>query len=257
MAPPAYYLKRGLSVAILEKGHVACEQSSRNWWIGAAIRNAIAKRTAALGALHVAVGRAHARYQSGSRLSIAAVSSYATHRRGCARGLGKVARGLSGHDVETRMLSRAEVAERVSKRSDKWVATYSERDGKANLRSIRAGYRPRRLEFWAPRSTRDAPRGRIDLTNGKIAGVHRKRATSEPTRCFRRRRLVLAPSAARDQFPRRQHPADRAVAPTPTINIGKAVSTSYCTITRRLDGSYTLASSGKANLEDHPPGYPV
>ena len=28
----AYYLaKRGLSVALLEKGHVACEQSSRNW----------------------------------------------------------------------------------------------------------------------------------------------------------------------------------------------------------------------------------
>ncbi|TIU83717.1 MAG: FAD-binding oxidoreductase, partial [Mesorhizobium sp.] len=28
----AYFLaKRGLSVALLEKGHVACEQSSRNW----------------------------------------------------------------------------------------------------------------------------------------------------------------------------------------------------------------------------------
>jgi glycine/D-amino acid oxidase-like deaminating enzyme len=35
-------------------------------------------------------------------------------------------------------------------------------------------------------------------------------------------------------------------------NFGEAISTPYCTITRRLDGSYTLAISGKANLEMTP-----
>lgn len=43
-----------------------------------------------------------------------------------------------------------------------------------------------------------------------------------------------------------------ALQSTPMENIGEAISTPYCTITRGLDGSYTLAISGKANLEITP-----
>ncbi|MGY4378885.1 cation diffusion facilitator CzcD-associated flavoprotein CzcO [Bradyrhizobium sp. i1.3.6] len=42
----AYHLaKKGLSVALVEKGHVGGEQSSRNWGVGAASRAAPVRRS--------------------------------------------------------------------------------------------------------------------------------------------------------------------------------------------------------------------
>jgi hypothetical protein len=97
-----------------------------------------------------------------------------------------------------------------------------------------------------------AARG-IDLANGRIAGVHTEKGyiKTSAVLCsagawssrFLRPLGVSFPQASIRQT---------ALRSAPTVNIGEAISTPYCTIKRRLDGSCTLAISGKANLEITP-----
>jgi glycine/D-amino acid oxidase-like deaminating enzyme len=91
------------------------------------------------------------------------------------------------------------------------------------------------------------------LANGEIAGVHTEKGY------IRTSAVLCAAGAWSSRFLRplgvsfpQASIRQTALRSTPTINIGEAVSTPYCTITRRLDGSYTLAISGKANLEITP-----
>ncbi|KQX41216.1 D-amino acid oxidase [Devosia sp. Root436] len=248
----AYFLaKRGLSVALLEKGHIACEQSSRNWgWCRQQNRD---RRELPLSVLSMRLWDELTR-DIGRDLGFRRCGLiYATHDEAVLAGWEKWREVAKEYDVDTRLLSRAELAERVPEARGKWVGgTYSERDGKAEPALAAPAIAEGARALGATIHQGCAARA-LDLANGKIAGVHTEKGYVKTSA------ILCAAGAWSSRFLRplgisfpQASIRQTALRSTPTINIGEAISTPYCTITRRLDGSYTLAISGKANLEITP-----
>ncbi|RWO21964.1 FAD-binding oxidoreductase [Mesorhizobium sp.] len=248
----AYFLaKRGLSVALLEKGHVACEQSSRNWgWCRQQNRD---RRELPLSVISMRLWDELTRDINRDLGFRRCGLVYATHDEAVLAGWERWREVAREYEVDTRMLSRAEVAERVPEARDKWVGgTYSDRDGKAEPALAAPAIADGARALGATIHQECAARA-LDLANGKIAGVHTEKGY------IRTSAVLCAAGAWSSRFLRplgisfpQASIRQTALRSTPTINIGEAVSTPYCTITRRLDGSYTLAISGKANLEITP-----
>lgn len=248
----AYFLaKRGLSVALLEKGHIACEQSSRNWgWCRQQNRD---RRELPLSVLSMRLWDELTR-DIGRDLGFRRCGLvYATHDEAVLAGWEKWREIAREYDVDTRLLSRAELAERVPEARDKWVGgTYSERDGKAEPAVAAPTIAEGARALGATIHQECAARA-LDVTNGKITGVDTEKGYIKTSA------VLCAAGAWSSRFLRplgvsfpQASIRQTALRSTPTINIGEAISTPYCTITRRLDGSYTLAISGKANLEITP-----
>lgn len=167
----AYFLaKRGLSVALLEKGHVACEQSSRNWgWCRQQNRD---RRELALSVISMRLWdeltRDINRDLGFRRCGLVS----ATHDEAVLAGWERWREVAREYEVDTRMLSRAEVAERVPEARDKWVGgTYSGRDGKAEPALAAPAIAEGARALGATIHQECAARA-LDLANGKIAGVH-------------------------------------------------------------------------------------
>ena len=248
----AYYLaKRGLSVALVEKGYVACEQSSRNWgWCRQQNRD---QRELPVSGLSMRLWDELTREIDQDLGFRRCGLVCATHDEAVLAGWERWREIAREYDVATQILSRAEVAARVPEARDKWVGgTFAGRDGKAEPAlagpAIANGARALGATIHQGCAARS-----IDLTNGKIAGVNTEKgyiktgavlcAAGAWSSRFLRPLGISFPQASIRQT---------ALRSKPTINIGEAISTPYCTITRRLDGSYTLAISGKANLEITP-----
>jgi len=130
--------------------------------------------------------------------------------------------------------------------------TYSVRDGKAEpalaAPAIAEGARERGATIHQDCAVRA-----LELANGKIVGVHTEKGY------VRTSAVLCAAGAWASRFVRpygirfpQASIRQTALRSKPTVNIGEAFSTPYCTITRRLDGGYTLAISGRANLEITP-----
>ena len=251
-ATAAYFLaKRGLSVALLEKGHIACEQSSRNWgWCRQQNRD---RRELPLSVISMRLWDELTRDINRDLGFRRCGLVYATHDEAVLAGWEKWREVARDYGVGTRVLSRAELAERVPETRGKWVGgTYSEHDGKAEPALAAPAIAEGARALGATIHQGCAARG-IDLANGRIAGVHTEKGyiKTSAVLCsagawssrFLRPLGVSFPQASIRQT---------ALRSAPTVNIGEAISTPYCTITRRLDGSYTLAISGKANLEITP-----
>lgn len=248
----AYYVaKRGLSVALLEKGHVACEQSSRNWgWCRQQNRD---RRELPLSVLSMRLWDELTRDINRDLGFRRCGLVYATHDEAVLAGWESWREVAKEFGVETRLLSRAEVAERVPEARGKWVGgTYSVRDGKAEPALAAPGIAEGARALGATIHQGCAARA-LDLANGKIVGVHTEKGY------IRTGAVLCAAGAWASRFLRpygisfpQASIRQTALRSKPTINVGEAVSTPYCTITRRLDGSYTLAISGKANLEITP-----
>lgn len=248
----AYFLaKRGLSVALIEKGHIACEQSSRNWgWCRQQNRD---RRELPLSVLSMRLWDELTR-DIGRDLGFRRCGLvYATHDEAVLAGWERWREVAREYGVDTQVLSRAELADRVPEARDKWVGgTYSERDGKAEPALAAPAIAEGARALGATIHQECAARG-IDLANGRVVGVHTEKGYIKTS-------AVLCAAGAWSSrflsplgvsFPQASI-RQTALRSTPTINIGEAISTPYCTITRRLDGSYTLAISGKANLEITP-----
>lgn len=248
----AYFLaKRGLSVALLEKGHVACEQSSRNWgWCRQQNRD---RRELPLSVLSMRLWDELTR-DIGRDLGFRRCGLvYATHDEAVLAGWEKWREVAREYDVDTRLLSRTELAKRVPEARDKWVGgTYSERDGKAEPALAAPAIADGARALGATIHQECAARA-LDVANGKIVGVHTEKGYIKTS-------AVLCAAGAWSSrflsplgvsFPQSSI-RQTALRSTPMVNIGEAISTPYCTITRRLDGSYTMAISGKANLEITP-----
>jgi glycine/D-amino acid oxidase-like deaminating enzyme len=248
----AYFLaKRGLSVALIEKGHIACEQSSRNWgWCRQQNRD---RRELPLSVLSMRLWDELTR-DIGRDLGFRRCGLvYATHDEAVLAGWEKWREVAREYGVDTQVLSRAELADRVPEARDRWVGgTYSERDGKAEPALAAPAIAEGARALGATVHQECAARG-IDLANGRIVGVHTEKGYIKTS-------AVLCAAGAWSSrflsplgvsFPQASI-RQTALRSSPTINIGEAISTPYCTITRRLDGSYTLAISGKANLEITP-----
>lgn len=251
-ATAAYFLaRRGHSVALLEKGYIGCEQSSRNWgWCRQQNRDArelplsgIALRlwdelTAEIGR-DLGFRRCGLIYATDDPKQLGEWEKW----RETARRFG----------VNTKMLSAAEATTAMPAAGRRWLGgVHSFEDGKAEpglaAPTIAEGARA----HGATIHQNCAARG-LDITHGAVTGVVTEKgliranavlcAAGAWASAFCRRHKISFPQASVRQSTLRTRPAP---------NVGEAIYTPDCVLTRRLDGSYTLAISGKAVLEITP-----
>jgi glycine/D-amino acid oxidase-like deaminating enzyme len=250
----AYYLaKRGLSVALLEKGYVGGEQSSRNWgWCRQQNRDV---RELPLSALALPLWEEMAReigrdlgfrrcglyYASDNPQQIASWEKWGKQY------------GLP-FGVRTRMLDAQEAAS-VMKGSvpRKWLGgVHSMDDGTADPKLAAPAIAEGARALGATIHQDCAARG-LDITNGAVSGVITERGVIKTpavvcsggawASAFCRRHGISFPQASVRASVLRTSPIEGLV---------EALSTPECTLTRRIDGGYIVAISGKGRLEFTP-----
>ena len=248
-AAAAYFLaRRGLSVALLEKGHVGCEQSSRNWgWCRRQNRDARELPLSGVALrlwdeLTTEIGQDLGFRRSGLL--------YATDDSEQLQEWDNWRETARQFDVNTRMLSAAETAAAIPANGRRWLGgVHSIDDGKAEpaLAAPVIAEGARTLGATVHQSC--GARG-LDITNGAVSGVDTEKG-------FIRTSSVLCAAGAWAsafchhqgiRFPQASV-RQTAVRTRPAPNVGEALYTPDCALTRRLDGSYTLAISGAATLE--------
>ncbi|SFJ37338.1 Glycine/D-amino acid oxidase [Bosea sp. OK403] len=250
----AYYLaKRGHSVALLEKGIVGAEQSSRNWgWCRQQNRDArelpLAMRAMELwerfnGEIGRDIGfrRTGLVYASNDADQIAQWEKW----RGTARQLG----------IDTRMLSGAEASAMTSGTGRSWLGgVHSVSDGKAEP-ALAAPVLAHGARLNGATIHQDCAARGLDITNGAVTGVITEKGS------IRTRSVILSGGAWASAFCRRhglrfpQASARQSILRTEIApQLLDALYTPDCALTRRLDGSYTIAISGKATLDVTPQG---
>jgi len=250
----AYFLaKRGQRVALIEKGVVGGEQSSRNWgWCRQQNRDArelpLAMRGMELWArLGQEIGRDLGFRPCGLVYASNDVEQIATWEkwRTTARDFG----------IETHMLTGAQADEKTAGSGRKWLGgVHSVSDGKAEPALAAPMLAEGARLNGATIHQNCAARG-LDVSNGAVAGVITEKGT------IRTRSVILSGGAWASTFCRRhgisfpqasirQTSLRTEVAPA----LIEALYTPECAMTRRLDGSYTIAISGKGTLELTPQG---
>lgn len=250
----AYFLaKKGVSVALVEKGHVACEQSSRNWgWCRQQNRD---PREMPLSSLAMQLWDNFAS-EIGRDLGFRRCGLfYATHDEAV------LAQWESWHPfgkangVTTHMLSAAEIAQHIPETRRKWIGgVHSPNDGKAEpafaVPVLAAGARA----LGATVHQQCAARG-LDVANGRVVGVHTEKGL------IKANAVLCAAGAWASRFLRphgisfpQAGVRQTAIRTKPTIDVGSCLYSPDFAMTRRLDGSYTLAISGKATIDITPQG---
>lgn len=248
-ATAAYFLaRRGLSVALVEKGLVGAEQSSRNWgWCRRQNRD---ERELPLSGVALRLWD-EMTSEIGQDLGFRRCGLlYATDDPSQLQQWDDWRELARRFDVNTRMLSASEAAAAIPANGRKWLGgVHSVDDGKGEpalaAPAIAEGARARGATIHQNCNARG-----VDITNGAVTGV-------ETEKGFVRTSSVLCAGGAWTsvfchhhgiRFPQasvRQTAVRTRAAP----NIGEAIYTPDCALTRRLDGSYTLAISGAATLE--------
>jgi len=244
-----FWARRGLSVALVEKGYVGCEQSSRNWgWCRRQNRDERELPLANLALrlweeLTVEIGHDLGFRRCGLLYATADPKQLGEWER-----WREVARRF---DVNTRMLTASEAAAAVPAADGrKWLGgVHAVDDGKAEpwLAAPRIAEGARK--HGATIHQNCAARG-LDITNRQVSGVVTEKGLIRTNRvlcaagawasAFLRVHAVCLPQASVRQTALRTGPAP---------DFGGAIYTSDCALTRRIDGSYTIAVSGRATLE--------
>lgn len=250
----AYFLaRRGLSVALVEKGYLGCEQSSRTWgWCRKQNRDRREMPLAMLsmdrwdsftGEIGQDVGfrRTGLIYATDNEAELAAWASWRP-----------VAEEF---EVETYMLTAAQAAGHIPESRRKWIGgLHSVADGRGApeiaVPVIAEGARA----LGATIHQNCAARG-LDITNGRVSGVVTEKglircdavicAGGAWTSRFVRPHGVVFPQASVRQTALRTRPME---------NLGEVLYCPDFAMTRRDDGSYTVAISGRATLEVTPQG---
>lgn len=250
----AYFLARkGVSVALIEKGHVACEQSSRNWgWCRQQNRD---PRELPLSSVSMRLWDGFAT-DLGRDVGFRRCGLfYATHDESV------LAQWAAWHPfglengVDTRMLSAAEISEHIPDTRRKWIGGVSSpNDGKAEpaiaAPAIAEGARAHGATIHQQCAARS-----LDIQNGRVAGVYTEKGKikTNAVLCaggvwasrFLRPHGISFPQAGVRQT---------AVRTKPATDVGSCLYAPDFAMTRRLDGSYTLAISGKATIDLTPQG---
>ena len=248
-AAAAYYLaKQGQSVALLEKGHVGCEQSSRTWgWCRQQNRDPreMPLTQLALGLWDNLAG------EIGRDLGFRRTGLvYATHDAKMLEQWESWLPVAREFGVNTRMLTAAEVGERIPPSRHKWVGgLHSMEDGKAEP-SLAAPVLALGARALGAKIHQGCAARALDVTNGRITGVHTEAG-------FIRTSAVLCAAGAWASRFLRPHGISfpqaavrqTALRTKPTADVGEVLYCPDFAMTRRLDGSYTLAISGRATLE--------
>lgn len=240
--------EQGHSVTLLEKGRIAGEQSSRNWgWIRQQGRDpaelpimieAIAawKSLAARTNVDIGLRQTGVTYLAKNQRDMDGYAAWLAYAK--------------AHDVDTELLSRAQTMARFpdmatpvagamithsDMRAEPWVAVPA-------LAGIAARAGVRIIEGCAVRT--------LDIAAGRIAGVVTELGTIQT------QSVVLAAGAWSSLFLRNHgvsipqlsvRESVAATGPLPDVGQGAAASNKVA-FRRRLDGGYTLASSGVAEL---------
>jgi glycine/D-amino acid oxidase-like deaminating enzyme len=253
-ASAAFFLaERGLSVALVEKGHVGCEQSSRNWgWCRQQNRDA---RELPLSGVALQLWDEFAGKIGEDTGFRRCGLLYATDSPQQLAEWEKWRDTARQFNVNTKMFSARQAEATIPANGRRWLGgVHSIDDGKAEPAIAAPTIANGARRFGATIHQECAARG-LDLANGAVAGVITEKglirtqavlcAGGAWTSLFCRQYGVRFPQASVRQT---------ALRTRPTADLGEAIYTPECSLTRRLDGSYTLAISGRATLDITPQG---
>jgi glycine/D-amino acid oxidase-like deaminating enzyme len=248
----AYYLaRRGVKVALVEKGRIGAEQSSRNWgWCRQQNRDAreLPMSTASLAlwdTMAAEIGedpgfrRSGLLYLSNDEAEIATWARW----RDFARGQG----------VVTHMLSASEAAARGAATGKSWRGgVFSPSDGIADPERAAPVVALGVEKFGGSVHQFCAARG-LELEAGAVAGVVTEAGV------IRTRTVVMAGGAWASSFLRQMglrfpqaSVRSSNLAVGPGADLPDALHTAQVSTTRRGDGGYTLAISGRARVDVTP-----
>ena len=250
----AYYLaRRGLSVALLEKGYVGCEQSSRTWgWCRQQNRD---RREMPLSVLSMRLWDAFAG-EIGQDVGFRRTGLvYATDDEATLETWAAWRPVAEEFGVDTHMLTASEAAGRIPETRRKWVGgLHSVSDGKGEPAIAAPTLAEGARMYGATIHQGCAARG-LDVANGRVVGVETEQGL---IRCDA---VVCAGGAWASRFVRphgitfpQACVRQTALRTRPMENLGEVLYCPDFAMTRRLDGSYTIAVSGKATLEITPQG---
>lgn len=249
----AYYLaKRGMKVALVEKGSIGAEQSSRNWgWCRQQNRDAreLPMSTKSLDLWEqfteetgeeTGFQRCGLLYLSNSEKEIAGWAKW-----------GEFARTVN---VKTRMLTAAEAAERGWVTGKPWKGgVFSPTDGIADPSRAAPAVARAIMKLGSTVHQGCAARG-IECEGGRLSAVVTEKGT------IRTKLAVLAGGAWASSFCRQygiRFP--QAAIRQTALSIAKgsnemppALHTAEVSLTRRFDGGYTLAISGRGRVDPTP-----
>jgi glycine/D-amino acid oxidase-like deaminating enzyme len=249
----AYYLaRRGLSVAVVEKGRIGAEQSSRNWgWCRQQNRDArelpmatksidLWEQFAAETGEDTGFRRCGLFYLSNDDAELSRWASW--------RDFAKTA------GVTTHMLSGKEATERGQATGRAWKGgVFSPSDGTADPSKAAPAVARALLKLGGSIHQNCAARG-IEREGGRVSGVVTEAGT------IKTRTVVMSGGAWASSFCRQlgiRFPQatirQSIVRVSPTVDhLPATLFTAGVAITRRSDGSYTLAISGRGRVDPTP-----
>lgn len=253
-AATAYFLARaGRSVALVEKGYVGCEQSSRSWgWCRQQNRD---PRELPLSQVSMRLWDQLAQ-EIGQDLGFRRCGLlYATDDPKQLAEWDSWREVARPFDIQTRMLSAAEAAEKIPPVGRKWVGgLHNAGDGKAEP-ALAAPVLAEAARAHGATIHQDCAARGLDMANGTVKGVHTEKGL------IRADAVLCASGAWASSFCRPygvEFPQacvrQTTIRSQPVPSVGEVVYTPDCALTRRLDGSYTVAISGRATLELTPRG---
>ncbi len=245
----AYYLaRRGVKVTLVEKGRIGAEQSSRNWgWCRQQNRDArelpMATHSLALWDRFAAEIGTDPGFR---RCGLLYLSNDEAELAGWAR-WGEFARG---EGVNTRMLSAAEAAALGSATGKSWKGgVHAPDDGTADPSRAAPVIAQGIERFGGSVHQFCAARG-LELAGGAVCGVVTEAGV------IRTKQVVMAGGAWASSFCRQLgvrflQAAVRAsiLSVTASEGLPDALHTAAVSVTRRGNGGYTLAISGKARVD--------
>jgi len=246
----AYHLARkGHSVALVEKGHVGCEQSSRNWGWCRQQGRARAEIPLAREALRLwEEMQADAGRDAGFRRTGVLFLTKNPEELAAWEKWAEVAREMQVHST---VLTPTEVRERLPGNADTWVGgLHTPSDGRAEPSMAVPALAVAARKHGVTIHQGCAARG-LETSGGRVSGVVTEKGT------IRTNAALLAGGAWSSLFCRR-HGIELPVGlvnatacrttPAPEITDG-ALGTDFFCIRRRLDGGLTLALRGRGTVE--------
>uniref|UniRef100_UPI0013D82C23 NAD(P)/FAD-dependent oxidoreductase n=1 Tax=Pseudomonas viridiflava TaxID=33069 RepID=UPI0013D82C23 len=246
----AYYLaRRGMKVALIEKGRIGAEQSSRNWgWCRQQNRDAreLPMATKAL-ELWEQFGAETGEQTGFSRCGLLYLSNNEQEIAGWAR-WGEFARTVN---VDTRMLTSQQAAEHSKATGKQWKGgVFAPSDGTADPSRAAPAVARAIMALGSTVHQGCAVRG-IETEAGRLSAVVTEKGV------IRTPIAVLAAGAWASSFCRQygirfpQATIRQTVlsVSAPSEEIPGALHTAGVSMTRRFDGTYTLAISGRGRVD--------
>ncbi|AZE93924.1 Small molecule metabolism [Pseudomonas orientalis] len=249
----AYFLaRRGMKVALVEKGRIGAEQSSRNWgWCRQQNRDARELPMATKSLELWEQFAAQTGEQTGfTRCGLLYLSNDEKELEGWAR-WGEFARTVN---VQTHMLSAEQAAERGRATGKPWKGgVFAPSDGTADPSRAAPAVARAIMALGSTVHQECAVRG-VETEGGRLSSVVTEKGT------IRTRLAVLAAGAWASSFCRQygirfpQATIRQTVlsVTAPLEEIPSALHTTGASMTRRADGTYTLAISGRGRVDITP-----